>query len=250
MRITTAKIIQKLRQATNLVREKDFGGLALLFAGSIPKSIFYISRVVITRSQSIPNFPSPQNVLFRRLHPSELLPVDSLPLSEWDSAEALQRWFTNELAHHRDGFVATLGEKVIAYAWVAYSQHHIPEVKFNLPLEADEACTYKSYVDPQYRLSRVYAGLAKFIFTDLRQRGIRWFVGYGDHYNRHSIRTHQRMGYEIVGWIMLVEFLFLSLQLRRLRSESDRFCWSFGLRSRKSLMEPYREDYSRGLAPP
>jgi GNAT superfamily N-acetyltransferase len=222
----------RLSRLALLVRQRNGVALLQLSHKLLPRWLFRFERIVITRGDRIPECPMPRDILFERLQADDPLPGAALAALEDPDPVALGRRCRDDLARGRDGYVARRDGAIVAYAWAARQRHHVPEVGFELLLQPDEACTYRSYVAPSYRFTRVYAALARFALDDLRRRGARWFIGYGQSANLHSIQTHKRMGYEIVGWIALVEFLAVSLQVRRLRSEAGRMRWRLALRKR------------------
>ncbi len=219
-----------------LLRERDLDGLLVLVRRCVPRRLLRIDRIVITRGEAVPESTLPRDVVLERLEAEKPLPAAAFALIAASDPDADQGWlerrFRADLAQGRQGFVARRGQDIVAYAWAARERLYVPEVKCELLLQADEACTYRSYVAPPYRFTRVYGGLARFTLSNLRGQGVRWFVGYGQYDNRHSIRTHARLGYESVGWILRVEFLFGSLHMRRLRSEGNRLRWKLGRRKR------------------
>lgn len=222
------KVVSGLAEAWAAARDRDWARLLLLSNRTLPPSLFRLYIVVITRSHSIPNLPSAHNVVYRRLDRDEPLPPASLPAMEWGNAERLRARFQEFLSAGYTGFVAEIDGRIVAYAWVAYGRYHISEVDYELSLAPDEAFTFYSGVAPEYRYSRVYVGLAKYVLSYLQSRGIRRFVGWGSPENPHSVRTHVRMGYEIAGWVASAQCPFGTLQLRRMQAEGGKIRWRVG----------------------
>lgn len=223
---------QVLGRLRRLARERNVFALLQLSQKAIPRWLLFFDRVVITRSELVPEISMPRDVIFRRVEATPPLEAFERLAEPGADASWLQRRFHDDLASGREGFAGWQGDAIVAYAWAARGHQSMTEVKCDLLLQPDEACTYRSYVIPALRLSRVYGGMARFTLQELRARGIRWFIGYGQYANRHSIRTHQRMGYEIVGWVLMVEFLAWALHVRNLACEGNRRRWELSRRKR------------------
>lgn len=237
------KFLSKLRnageQVGTAVAEKDFLSLLLLLGKVLPPSIFSIRALVVTRalaSLKIPVSRPVQGLVCRVLSQNEVIPLSSLPEALGIHRESLQTTFHGYLAEGCDGFVAEVDGKIVAYAWVAYGHFRFPAVNFKGELGGDEAHTFDSYVDLPYRYRGVYAELANFLSLYVSRRGIRWVMGQGDPTNRHSIKTHVKLGYRIVGHVILMNFPFGSLQVRKLERESNRWQWAYT--SRKGIGAP------------
>jgi GNAT superfamily N-acetyltransferase len=205
----------KVATIATLVREGEILRPLLLSANAVPPSVLRVYVFVITQARSILALRAPTDVRFRRLRPGE--PLDRLPARDGEDPELLRGSLLKELGDGRhELFAAETDSGIVAYTCVARRYHDIPEVRLRLALGADEACTYRSYVEPAHRYSWVYAGLAAFVFTQLHSCGISSFVGYANFANRHSIRTHERLGYHRAGWACLVRMPFLDLQITHL----------------------------------
>ena len=235
---SNAKLIGKLKKVVREIAtsgaERDFLALVMLVSRVFPRFIFRVQGVVLTRSPSrlkLPDLPSRHQVVCRPLQPGEVPPLACLPKHEWKSPEELQSSFAEHVINGHQGFVAEIGGKIVAYDWVAYGRYSIPEVRFEGHLQSDEACTFDVYVDPAYRYTRVYVALVRFVSTYLRERGFRWFIGYGDHTNRDSIRTHQRIGYEIFGRVIMISSPPGFFWVRKLKGEANGWQCSFRRRT-------------------
>jgi hypothetical protein len=196
---------------------------ACMIARAIPSSLVYVRVVAITRATSIPTFRARVGVQYRRLKP------DDLPISVGQEDGRPDGLYTRAARDFRLGdevFVAEHAGKVVAYITLAYRSHYIPEVRFHLPLRPDEACTSRSYVDPDFRrVSGVYPGLASFLYSEVRGDGVRSLLGYAVILNHYSIRLHRRLGYERVGWVALLQVPFGTLQVSRLDVDGGRLRW-------------------------
>lgn len=220
-----AKLSRKLGTARALLRDVGPGRFVVVALQRLPGIGSRVRMVVLTRSHSIPSLPMSHNVVYRRLHPGERLPLELLPARGVQTPEFRQARFTEALDRGSEGFVAELDGRIVAYTWAAYHRHLIPEVWFELALGPDEACTYASYVMPAFRYTRVYGGLARFQLTSLRDRGTRSFVGYANLASRHSVHAHRRLGYEVIGCVLLIRLPFVALQVTRLATDGGRRRW-------------------------
>ena len=195
----------------------------VIAARAMPSSLLHFRLLVITRATSIPTFQARVGVRYHRLKPEELRTTFGPRVGSPDPVYASAM---RDLKHASEVFVAERDEKIVAYIMVAHQGHLIPEVRFHLPLRPDEVCTSRSYVDPVYRrYSGVYPGLSSFLYSQLNSDGIRSLLGYAVMVNRYSIRTHQRLGYEQVGWVALLQLPFGSLQVSRLDFDGGRLRW-------------------------
>ena len=223
--MTRERLSRKLRTARTLLRDLGPARFLVLALQHLPGIGPRVRMVVVTRSHSIPSLPIPSNVTYRHLRPGERLPLDVFPPGGLESPEVRQARFAEAIARGSEGVVAEIDGRTVAYAWAAFHRHLIPGVRFTVALGADEACTYASYVVPAFRYSRVYGGLGRFLLTSLRDRGIRSFVGYASLISLNSIHAHRRLGYEIIGWVLLVQFPFVDLQVTRLDTDGQRRRW-------------------------
>lgn len=217
----------KLKTVRALLRRGDLRTLLILAVQRLPVIGKRLHMIVVTRSHSVPSLPLPRNVVYRRLLPGEPLPLAVFSRSQGGPVPQVRRTrFLDALSRGSDGFVAEIDGRIVAYTWAAYHRHPIPEVRFELTLGTDEACTYASYVLPEFRYSRLYPGLVRFALSSLQERGIRSFIGYSHATSRHSIGAHGRMGYRVVGWIILIRLPFVHLQVAKL-GPSGRPHWRF-----------------------
>jgi hypothetical protein len=195
----------------------------VIAARVVPSSLLHVRVVAITRAQSIPTFRARVDVRYRRLKPEDLRAEFG---SGKRSADPVYKRAAKDLRHADEVFVAELDEKIVAYIMVARQDHYIPEVRFDLPLRPDQACTSRSYVDPAHRrYSGVYPGLASFLYSEVSRDGVRSFLGYAVILNRYSMRMHRRLGYDQVGWVALLQVPFGSLQVSRLDFDGGRLRW-------------------------
>jgi GNAT superfamily N-acetyltransferase len=204
----------KIGAAGNFVRDGEILRPLLMVLHGLPSWALAIHAVIITRARYIPALRIPANVTFRRLQAGE--PLGTVPVKENQSPERQRSRTLKALEEGTDVFVAEVDGRIVGYAWAAYNCCDIPEVRLQLPLSPDEVSTCRAYVEPAYRFSGIYPGLANFACNDLRQRGIKALFGYTDFTNRHSIRTHEKLGYETVGWACLVRMPLFDLQITRL----------------------------------
>ena len=220
----------------------------VIIARAIPSSLLHFRLLAITRTRSIPVFQARVGVKYRRLK-SEDFPTAFQPRT--GSPDPVYANVMRDLRHGSEVFVAERDDRIVAYIMTAYQSHYIPEVRFLLPLRPDEACTSRSYVDPELRrFSGVYPGLASFAFSQVSSEGIRSLLGYAIIINRYSMRTHRRLGYEQVGWVGLLQLPFGSLQLSRLDFDGGRLRWRLLPRNRPgSEGRSAPDDFSPSQAP-
>ena len=229
------RIRRALRRLGSAVRERDFLGFFLLLLSAIPDFLCAFRCVIVTRGPAkfrIPVRRSPKNTVCRRLEPADVRTLEFASDMEEGTPEQLRKRFAKDLSSDHEGFVAEKDGKVVAYTWAAYNVCRIPEVRYERTLEPDEAQSLKSYVHPDHRFSPIYLELMRQMSDRLLERDIRWCFGHTDYLNKHSVRTHGRMGYEPIGRIALFEIPFVSFQSRRLDPESNRAAWSIRLKPR------------------
>jgi L-amino acid N-acyltransferase YncA len=220
-----ARIRHEMRALAALLRDGNHLGLMVRLARRLPPSLARVRALVITCGYSVPVFPVPTTVTYRRLQLEDADLFQTLPVRPGEHLPEVRARFAQDLRRGHDGFVAVLEGKVVAYAWVAYRYYHLERLRFDFALGPDEAITFRSYVVPEHRYSRVYGGLATYVLTAVRARGVRAFFGSAEADNRHSIRTHRRMGYEVVGWLLRAELPFVDLQVTRLPRDGGRLRW-------------------------
>jgi hypothetical protein len=197
--------------------------VCVIVARVIPSSLVHFRVVAITRTRSIPTFQARIGVRYRRLKPDDL-PITVEPGN--GRPDALNTRAMRDFRLGDEVFVAEHNEKIVAYIMLAHGRHYIPEVRFHLPLRPDEACTSRSYVDPDFRrYSGVYPGLASFLYSEVSRDSVRALLGYAVILNRYSIRVHRRLGYEQVGWVALLQVPFGSLQVSCLSFDGGRLRW-------------------------
>ncbi len=231
------RIRRALTRLGSRVRERDFLGFFLLLLAAVPDFLCAFRCVIVTRGPAkfrIPARRSSKSTVCRRLEPGKVRDLQFASNMEEGTPEQLRNRFAGALSHGHEGFIAEKDGKVIAYTWAAYDVCSIPEVRYERNLEPDEAQSLRSYVHPDHRFSPVYLELMRQMSDRFLERDVRWCLGHTDYLNKHSVRTHGRMGYEPIGRIALFEIPFVSFQTRRLDPESDRTRWSVRLRPRRT----------------
>ena len=231
------RIRRAWRRLGSQVRERDVLGFFLLLLSVVPDALCAFRCVIVTRGRArfkIPARRRPEATVCRRLEPRDLRDLQFAPDMEEGTPEQLRERFGRALADGHDGFVVEKDGKVVAYTWAAYDVCRIPEVRYERVLQSDEAQSLRSYVHPDHRFSPVYLDLMRRMSDRLLERDIAWCFGHTDYLNKHSVRTHGRLGYEPIGRIALFEIPFLSFQTRRLETDSNRTRWSVRWKPRRS----------------
>ena len=231
------RIRRALSRLGSQVRERDFLGFFLLLLAAVPDFLCAFRCVIVTRGPAkfrIPVRRSSKGTVCRRLQAGDVRDLQFASNMEEGTPEQLRSRFAGALKDGHDGFIAEKDGKVVAYTWAAYDVCHIPEVRYERNLEPNEAQSLRSYVHPDYRFSPVYLELMRQMSECLLEHGVEWCFGHTDYLNKHSVRTHGRMGYEPIGRIALFEIPFVSFQTRRLPPESNRTKWSVRMKPRRT----------------
>jgi ribosomal protein S18 acetylase RimI-like enzyme len=123
----------------------------------------------------------------------------------------------------RAGDRLVLGEnagRVVFYAWVMFGQMDMGLGEY-APLSSDRAYTYKLFTVADARGQGICPAYYVFLKRELRALGYRRVLAWVEHANYASIRAHTRAGFEIVGCIWHVRFLFRSYPLLRAKLTGD-----------------------------
>jgi len=110
------------------------------------------------------------------------------------------------LKRFRDGnecFVAKIGTEIVGYNWIIYDQKvQLAEGYRIIHLKDDEVYTHDAYTSEVWRGKGIHtAGLNQMLLF-LQQSGYQRVYTYANTDNKSSLKTHHRLGWELLGSIL------------------------------------------------
>ncbi|MCS6944591.1 MAG: hypothetical protein RMK97_04135 [Sutterellaceae bacterium] len=108
----------------------------------------------------------------------------------------------------RDGarcLAAIKGEKLIGFLWFQEREYVEDEVRCRYRFDPNAAVwDFDVYIDPEYRLGRLFARLWDFAHRELRSRGYRWTLSRISAFNPTSLAAHARLGARRLGSALFI----------------------------------------------
>jgi hypothetical protein len=94
---------------------------------------------------------------------------------------------------------AIRNEQLAACAWFGFDEFDEDEVRCTYALPSDAAWDFDVYVFPEYRFSRVFLKMWEEANQVLKAKGYNASLSRISAYNKHSIRSHEKLGATTVG---------------------------------------------------
>jgi hypothetical protein len=93
-------------------------------------------------------------------------------------------------------FAASKQGRLAGFIWLKHDCYEEDEVRcVYLPMPADQAVwDFDVYIDPAFRLSRVFLRLWDAAYAYLREQNIRWTLSRISGFNVNSLASHERLG--------------------------------------------------------
>jgi GNAT superfamily N-acetyltransferase len=108
----------------------------------------------------------------------------------------------------RDGahcLAAIKGERLVGFLWFKESEYVEDEVRCCYRFDPTAAVwDFDVYIDPEFRLGRLFARLWDFANRELRARGYRWTLSRISAFNPASLAAHARLGARRIGSAVFV----------------------------------------------
>lgn len=95
---------------------------------------------------------------------------------------------------------AVKSERLIGFLWYKENDYLEDEVRCRYRFDAATAVwDFDVYVDPEFRLGRLFSRLWSTAHCELRERGYRWTISRISAFNAASLAAHARMGARTIG---------------------------------------------------
>ena len=124
----------------------------------------------------------------------------------------------------RNGYqciIARKNDKLVAFLWYNARFYLEDEVrcKYLLGCPDNSVWDFDVYIDPKYRLGRLFSQLWAFTSEHLQNNGIDWSFSRVHAYNHSSLGAHSKLGAETIGWasFLVVGPLQLSISTHKPR---------------------------------
>lgn len=103
----------------------------------------------------------------------------------------------------RDGahcLAAIKGDRLVGFLWFKEREYLEDEVRSRYRFDPTTAVwDFDVYIDPDFRLGRLFARLWEFAHRELRARGYRWTLSRISAFNAASLAAHARLGARRIG---------------------------------------------------
>lgn len=100
---------------------------------------------------------------------------------------------------------AVKGQRLVAFLWFKEGEYVEDEVRCRYRFDSKVAVwDFDVYIDPEFRIGRVFARLWDFANQELRARGYRWTLSRISAFNTASLAAHTRLGARPLGSALFI----------------------------------------------
>lgn len=135
----------------------------------------------------------------------------------------------NRFAQNVQCLAAIKHDQLVACAWFGFEEFEEDEVRCTYVLPTNAVWDFDIYVFPEYRISRVFLRTWQEANRMLSGRGYAYTLSRISVYNKHSIRSHEKLGAQMLG-----SALFLRVGAAQLMLASQRPYFSLTLSKKRS----------------